>query len=67
MGNNRIGLRFLACRDYALYVFNSMHCQSKCSDCCEWSGWMLSPMDIACSGGRPSKALNSKAGDFHLC
>ena len=35
MGNNLSGLRFLACDDYARYVFNSMHCRSKCSDCCE--------------------------------
>ena len=37
MGNNMSGLRFLACDDYARYVFNSMHCRSKCSDYCEWS------------------------------
>ena len=32
MGNNLSGLRFLACEDYARYVFNSMHVRSKCSD-----------------------------------
>ena len=37
MGNNMSGLRFLACHDYARYVFNSMHCRSKCSDDYEWS------------------------------
>ena len=37
MGNNLSGLRFLACEDYARYVFNSMHVRSKCSDCCEFS------------------------------
>ena len=36
MGNNLSGLRFLACEDYARYVFNSMHVRSKCSDCCEF-------------------------------
>ena len=40
MGNNLSGLRFLACDDYARYVFNSMHCMSKCNNyqggpCCE--------------------------------
>ena len=37
MVNNLSGLRFLACDDYARYVFNGMHCRSKCSDCCEWN------------------------------
>ena len=36
MGTNTSGLRFLACSDYAKYVFNSMHIRSKCSDCCEF-------------------------------
>ena len=36
MGNNLSGLGFLACEDYARYVFNSMHVRSKCSDCCEF-------------------------------
>ena len=37
MGNNLSGLRLVACNDYARYVLNSMHCRSKCYDCCEWS------------------------------
>ena len=32
MGNNMSGLRFLACSDYARYVFNSMHCRSTCNN-----------------------------------
>ena len=36
MGNNLSGLRFLACDDYARYVFNAMHVRSKCSDGCEF-------------------------------
>ena len=27
------GMRFLACSDYARYVFDSMHCRSKCNNC----------------------------------
>ena len=36
MVNNLSRLRFLACDDYARYVFNAMHVRSKCSDCCEF-------------------------------
>ena len=47
------GLRFLACDDYARYVFNSMHCRSKCSDGCEWSvdTDMVSVAEVAAAAG----------------
>ena len=36
MGANGSALRFLACRDYARYVFNSCHVKSRCCECCEF-------------------------------
>ena len=35
MGANGSALRFLACRDYARYVFNSCHVKSRCCECCD--------------------------------
>ena len=36
MGQQSSALRFLACDDWARYVFNSCKLHSKCSDCCEF-------------------------------